>query len=347
MMRCLLRRGAACRAPVAIDSALRFAVFVVTVMLTLEFGFGCKSGSDTNAAAKPPFMSTVATPVPNADDVPPPSKTGSFDGKKAYEQVAKQVGFGPRPAGSPALAQLQQYLESELKSYGCTVEADNFSAETPAGRIAMKNVLVKIPGEKPGIILLGTHYDTKRLPNFVGADDAGSSTGLMLEMARNLCNAAHGRYAVWIAFFDGEEAVNVQWQDPDNTYGSRQMAAKLAASGDLKNVHAFLLADLVGGKNSRFRKDDTSTEWVNELVWGVAAKLGYSDVFLNERSNIGGDDHFSFTRRKIPAVDVIDLDPREVPYWHTPEDALDKISARTLAIVGHVFLESVHALQAR
>ncbi len=125
------------------------------------------------------------------------------------------------------------------------------------------------------------------------------------------------------------------------------MAAKLASSGDLKNVHAFLLADLVGGKNSRFRKDDTSTESLNELVWAVAAKLGYSHIFLNERSNIGGDDHFSFTKRKIPSVDVIDLNTNEVPYWHTPEDNMDKISARTLAIVGHVFLESVKALQAK
>jgi glutaminyl-peptide cyclotransferase len=298
------------------------------------------------AAAKPPFMSAVATP-PSPDDVPPPSKTGGFDGQKAYEQVAKQVSFGPRPAGSAALSRLQEYLESELKSYGCAVDVDNFSADTPAGRVAMKNFLVKIPGERPGIILLGTHYDTKRLPNFVGADDAGSSTGVMLEIARNLCGKPKQRYAVWIAFFDGEEAVNVEWQDPDNTYGSREMAAKLAISGELKNVRAFLLADLVGGKNSRFRKDDTSTAWLNELVWGVARQLGYSAVFLNERSNIGGDDHFSFTKRGIPAVDVIDLDSREVPYWHTAQDNMEQISARTLAIVGHVFLESVKALEAK
>jgi glutaminyl-peptide cyclotransferase len=315
-----------------------------TTLVTLA---GCKSTSnETNAAGKPPFMSTVATPVP-AEDVPPPSKTDGFDGKKAYEQVAKQVSYGPRPAGSPALAQLQQYIEGELKSYGCTVDVDNFSADTPAGRIPMKNFLVKIPGEQPGIILLGTHYDTKRLPSFVGADDGGSSTGLMLEIARNLCRAPHEKYGVWIAFFDGEEAVNVEWQDPDNTYGSREMAAKMAISGDLKNVHAFLLADLVGGKNSRFRKDDTSTPWLNDLVWGVAAKLGYSDIFLDERSNIGGDDHFSFTKRKIPAVDVIDLNPSEVPYWHTAQDDMSQISARKLAVVGHVFLESVKALQAK
>jgi glutaminyl-peptide cyclotransferase len=211
----------------------------------------------------------------------------------------------------------------------------------------MKNILAKIPGEKPGIILLGTHYDTKRLDNFVGADDGGSSTGVMLELARLLCSQ-HGRYNVWIAFFDGEEAVNFDWKDPDNRYGSRQMAARFSMSGDLPRIKAFLLADLVGGRTPHFKRDDTSTEWLNTFVWGVAAKLGYSGIFVEQRGNIGGDDHFSFTQRKVPAVDVIDLDTaNDVPYWHTPQDTLDKISAKTLAIVGHVFLECVKKLQAR
>src|SRR5215831_10788322 len=182
-----------------------------------ELVVGCKSrqtaspnaGTATGAAdpGQPPFMSAVAgNPPAQAGDAPPPEKTAGFDGKRAYEQVAKQVSFGPRPAGSQALMMLQQYLETELKSYGCAVETDAFSADTPAGRLPMKNILVKIPGEKPGIILLGTHYDTKRMENFVGADDAGSSTGVMLEIARVLCAQKQpGKYAVWIAFFDGEE----------------------------------------------------------------------------------------------------------------------------------------------
>src|SRR5260370_6240475 len=104
----------------------------------------------------------------------------------------------------------------------------------------MKNILVKISGEKPGTILLGTHYDTKRLENFVGADDGGSSSAVMLELARLLC-PQHGRYAVWIAFFDGEEAVK-EWSATDSRYGSHQMAAKLSAPGHLSQIKAFLLA---------------------------------------------------------------------------------------------------------
>ncbi len=225
------------------------------LVLMAAVGLGCKSGGTTAApaaTAEKPFMSAVAgNPPAVAEDVPAPEKTDGFDGKRAYEQVVKQVSFGPRPAGSAALGQLQNYMETELKSYGCAVETDAFSADTPAGRLAMKNILVKIPGEKPGIILLGTHYDTKRLENFVGADDGGSSTGVMLEIARVLCGQKQaGKYAVWIAFFDGEEAVNKEWVDPDNRYGSREMAARLANSEDLKKVKAFILADLVGGKQA-------------------------------------------------------------------------------------------------
>jgi glutaminyl-peptide cyclotransferase len=312
--------------------------------------FGCKSSDPSPAKPAPPFMSAVAGNGPTVgpgDEAPSPDKVGGFDGKRAYDQVAKQVSFGPRPAGSPALARLQNYLEAELKSYGCAVDTDSFSADTPAGRLPMKNIVAKIPGEKPGIILLGTHYDTKRLNNFVGADDAGSSTAVMLEISRLLCAQKQpAKYAVWIAFFDGEEAVNLEWHDPDNRYGSRQMSAQMATSGDLRKVKAFILADLVGGRKPHFRRDGESTPWLKDFLWGVAEKLGYENVFEKEPTDFGGDDHYSFTARHVPSVDIMDLDTQnDVPYWHTPQDTLDKISPKTLAIVGHVVLESVKQLQ--
>ena len=311
---------------------------------------GCNSSNEPAPAkpAPPPFMSAVAGPTPVApqDQAPAAETTGGFDGKLAYDQVAKQVSFGPRPPGSPAIAKLQDYLTSELNSYGCAVETDSFSADTPIGRVPMKNLLVKIPGKKPGIILLGTHYDTKKMDNFVGADDAGSSTGVMLELARLLCKAPQDKYSVWIAFFDAEEAFNPQWEDPDHTYGSRQMAAQFAASGDLSKIKAFILADLVGGRTARFQRDRESTKWVVDLVWSVAARLGYSEWFVNEVGGPGGDDHFSFTSRKVPSVDIITiLDSQTTPYWHTPQDTMDKISPKALAVVGHTILESVKELQ--
>ena len=311
---------------------------------------GCKSSSNSQPEQpQPPFMSTVAGSAPlisPADAAPSPDKTDGFDGKLAYDQVAKQVSFGPRPPGSAAISKLQDYLVSELKSYGCQVDTDSFSADTPDGRVPMKNILVKIPGKEQGIILLGTHYDTKKMANFVGADDAGSSTGVMLEIARLLCSQPAQKYAVWIAFFDAEEAFNTEWQDPDNTYGSRQMAAQLAQSGQLPKIKAFILADLVGGKTPHFRREAGSTKWLADLVWATGQKLGYGDVFVADTTTEISDDHFSFTKRNVPSVDIIDLDAaHDVPYWHTPQDTLDKISPKTLAIVGHTILVSVQELQ--
>ena len=170
--------------------------------------------------------------------------------------------------------------------------------------------------------------------------------GVMLELARLALRAeAAGKYAVWIAFFDAEEAFNLEWKDPDHTYGSRQMAARFAASGDLPKIKAFILADLVGGRTPHFKRDGGSTKWLVDLVWGTGAKLGYGEIFLNEPTDIGGDDHFSFTARNVPSVDIIDLDSTDVPYWHTTQDTMDKISAKTLAITGYTILESVQALQ--
>src|SRR6266850_3040780 len=328
-------------------SFCRIILRTAAVLCTLPVGLtGCKANGDESpgAASQPPLLNAVAPALPQtADDAPPPEKTGGFDGKRAFAHVVKQVSFGPRPSGSQALVHLQDYLQSELKSYGCNVETDSFGADTPVGRLPMKNFLVKIPGEKPGVILLGTHYDTLLKDNFVGADDGGSSTAVMLELARVLC-PQHGKYAVWIAFFDGEEAVKV-WSDSDSRYGSHQMAARLSISGDIKKIRAFLLADIVGGSKAQFLRESSSTPALIDLVWNTADKLGYSAIFRNDTTS-AEDDHDSFLKRGIPAVDVIG-DFTNNGYWHTSQDSLDKISSRTLAIVGHVFLESVKQLQSK
>ncbi|HXN96365.1 MAG TPA: M28 family peptidase [Candidatus Acidoferrales bacterium] len=322
---------------------LRTAAFACLI----STGFtGCKAtGNDANGAATQPLPNSPAASAPPqaADEAPPPEKTGGFDGKRGFAHVAKQVSFGPRPSGSQAIVHLQDYLQTELKSYGCNVETDSFGADTPVGRLPMKNILVKIPGEKPGVILLGTHYDTLLMDNFVGADDAGSSTAVMLELARLLC-PQEGKYAVWIAFFDGEEAMK-HWSDTDSRYGSRQMAARFSSGGDIKKIKAFLLADIVGGREAQFLRESSSTPALIDLVWNTAAKLGYSGLFLNN-ATAAQDDHDSFLKRGVPSVDVIG-DFVNNGYWHTPQDSLDKISAKTLAITGHVFLETVKQLQAK
>jgi glutaminyl-peptide cyclotransferase len=303
-------------------------------------GNATASAPSANASAS---ATAPATAPATADDALPASQTGGFDGARAFQEVAKLVSFGPHPSGSDGIRQAQQYIKAELKSNGCAFEEDNFHTPTPIGEMAMENIIAKVPGTGSGIILLLTHYDTKRLDNFVGAEDSGSSTGVMLEMARLLCvPQSKDPNAVWIAFLDGEEAM-VDWTDTDSVYGSRELAARLAISGDLKRVKAVILADMIGQKDLEIPRETGSTRWLTDLVWSTATRLGYGKVFVTRDSPVE-DDHQPFLKRGVPAVDLIDLDGYQA-YWHTPQDTLDKISARNLGIVGHVVLASVAELQ--
>ena len=223
----------------------------------------------------------------------------------------------------------------------------------------MENIVAKIPGTGKGIILLMTHYDTLRLPGFVGADDAGSSTGVMLEIARLLCGAKRKQpNSVWIAFVDGEEDqadfTSVQqaqntWDTNDTLFGSRELAARMDLSGDLKETRAVILADMVGQKDLQLPPEASSTKWLVSLVWGTADRLGYGNVFVPKQVGEITDDHDPFLQRSVPSVDIIELGGympgSSAPYWHTPEDTMDKLSPKSLAISGYVILERVSELQ--
>lgn len=298
---------------------------------------GATAEASSQAAAVQPLPV-----VPTTEQAPPASQTGGFDGEKAYEHVAKLVSFGPRPPASEGMHRQQEYIREQLQGFGCTVAEDDFHAQTPVGTVLMKNIVAKAPGTGQGIIVLLTHYDTAPIKNFVGAEDGGSSTGLMLEMARILCTQK-GPNAVWIAFLDGEEAF-INWNsEDDHTYGSRELAARMALSGELKRIKAVILADMIGQTDLSIVKEGDSTKWLTDLVWKTADRLGYRSVFL-PRETVVSDDHDPFLDRDVPAIDIIDLDGFR-PYWHTPLDTLDKVSPRSLAIVGHVILESVNELQ--
>jgi len=275
-----------------------------------------------------------------------PAKAGNFDGARAFEHVRRLVEIGPRTPDSDGIRRAQAYIIGQLKSYGCQVEEHDFHGSTPLGNLAMKNIVVKLRGTSSGIILYATHYDTVRIPNFVGADDGGSGTGTMLELARLFC-ARKNSLNVWIAFFDGEEAqgnwtdaASVRWNSDssNNTYGSREMAAQMALSGELKRVKAMILADMIGPPNANITRDTNSTAWLTDFIWATAAQLGYQATFVDRNYPVTGDDHFSFIRRGVAGCDLIDF---SVPYWHTPQDTLDKVDPKSLAIVGQVLFATL------
>jgi hypothetical protein len=307
---------------------------------------GSTSSAGTVPVSQPPAQQTDVSPASKTtESAPSASQTGGFDGAKAYEHVAKIVSYGPRPPASEGIRHVQDYIREQLKSYGCTVDEDDFHASTPVGDVAMKNIVAKTPGTGQGIILLLTHYDSlSSVKDFVGAEDSASSDGVMLELARLLCGKKEPN-SVWIAFLDGEEAF-VDWdKDEDHTYGSRELAARMAVSADLKRVKAVILADMIGQYGLAIPREGNSTKWLTDLVWKTAGRLGYGDVFVS-RSETISDDHQPFLSRDLPSVDIIDWDGFQNPkYWHTAQDTLDKVSPRSVAIVGHVILETVNELQ--
>src|SRR6202790_3729508 len=312
-----------------------------SAILFAALSFMCLAACGHSSSTASRAQGTSAPQAATFPPAPAPETSGGFDAARAYKHVEQLVAIGPHPAGSEGIRRAQEYIIGQLKSFGCPVEEQDFHApSTPVGDVAMKNILVKIPSASPNILIFSSHCDTKRLDNFVGANDGGSSTGVLLELARLLC-ARKNAETIWLAFFDGEEDFNVTWNNRDDTYGSRELAASLALSGDLKRVKAMILVDMVGPTNPVYRRESNSTPWLTEILWSTAARLGYGKVFINESSAVE-DDHLAFLNRDVPAADIIDL---EVPYWHTTNDTLDKVDPRTLAITGHVLIASLPELE--
>jgi len=270
------------------------------------------------------------------------ASAASFSGASAFEFTKHAVAFGPRPPGSEANHKLQAYIVAQLKLDGCEIIEDAFTAKTPKGEIAMKNIIAKFPGKSGKAIAITGHFDTKLFPGrkFVGANDGGSSTGLLLELARVLAHQPR-KDDVYLAFFDGEEAIREEWEGEDNLYGSRHLAARWQKDGTLSRLKALINVDMIGDKSLNIKQESQSNRALTKLIWSTAAELGYQAYFVDE-SIAEDDDHKPFLDLRVPAVDVIDVD---YPPWHKDEDTLDKISAQSLEIVGTVVLEVIHRLE--
>ncbi len=266
-----------------------------------------------------------------------------FDGARAFQDLQHLVTFGPRPAGSPALAEARRWIIAQLKDAGAQVEEDSFTASTPAGPIPMTNLIAKFPGAQPKVVMVTGHYDTKLFKNFrfVGANDGASSAALLLELARELRGRKHD-LTYWLVFFDGEEAVR-EWTDTDSVYGSRHLVQKLSSSGELGRIKAMILVDMIGDSHLEIHREAGSTPWLNDLVFNAAHRLGYAKYFLDSPAGVE-DDHVPFVNAGVAAVDLIDFNPED-GYWHTAKDTVAHCSPLSLTIVGRVVLATLADLE--
>lgn len=269
--------------------------------------------------------------------------TPGFDGKRAFEHLRKLVLIGPRPAGSPALAQARMYITGELAAIGVTAREQAFDAATPVGRIRTVNLVATILGDRPERIAIAGHYDTKRFDDFefVGANDGASSAAFLIELARIL-KARKNPLTVELLFLDGEEAV-IEWTGTDHTYGSRHYVDAAERDGSLKRLKALILVDMIGDRDLALRREANSTAWLTTIIWDAARRLGHARHFLDSATPIE-DDHLPFLEAGVPAVDLIDL---EYGAWHTRGDTMDQVAAKSLQVVGDVLLEALPAIEAR
>jgi glutaminyl-peptide cyclotransferase len=278
------------------------------------------------------------------DAGPPPTS----DGDRAMQYVKDIVKFGPRPLGSANHKKVEEYLQSHLK--GDVVENDVFTADTPEGKFPVHNIIAKFPGTKDGIIVVASHYDTNyplRKTSFIGANDGASSSALLLELANQLRGKPREGYSVWLVWDDAEESIKPDSEMPfeqDALYGIKHLAEKWQSDGTLKKIKAFLLEDMIGDADLNVDREGNSTPWLEDVVYEAATRLGYQSHFF-ARTLPMEDDHLPFVRRGVPSADLIDFTyGYNNVFWHTTQDTVDKLSPKSLEIVGSVTLETIRIL---
>ncbi len=283
-----------------------------------------------------------------------PKSTGKVSGAAAYTLTKEFLAAAPkRFNGSPGHLAAENFIQShfapEQKDH--RFEVDSFTASTPAGLQSMHNLIVKFPGKKDGVIVLGDHYETnyplKDIP-FVGANDGACTTALLIEIGEYLRTHPPSGYSIWLVFFDGEEAVQ-SWSAQDSTYGSRHLAARWSQDGTLPRVKSFLNADMIGDKQLDIDLDGNSDKGLLALLQIAAKNTGHANAISKDTTPIE-DDTLPFHTRGVPVLDVIDYDygphTNALPdgYHHTAQDTIDKISPQSLQTSADIFLELIRLI---
>lgn len=297
----------------------RRSILLPTLLLVALLAVGCGEQGDCESGAE--------------GCTAPPDR---FQEARAFADVETMVDFGPRPSGSPANARQARFLAGELERAG----VEDVTIGAPYA-----NVTGVIPGREDGYVVIGAHHDTKGgVPGFVGANDGASGTAVVLELARTLPNPIPGP-GIAIALFDAEEARGNRPFEEDGTRGSRDYVATAEAGGEpragipaLDEIRAMVLFDMVGDCDLQIPRELAS----DPGLYGAFADAAGGAPFEGTAGTIL-DDHVPFLEAGIPAVDFIDFtfggSQPPGPYWHTSEDALDKVCPASLEAVGEAALE--------
>ncbi len=287
----------------------------------------------------PIFVFACSAPTPTPTAVPK-----IFDGKPAYEKyLLAQMNFGPRPAGSPANRATGDYIITQLNELKWKVETQEFVYRN----VPIRNIIGKMAQGRGPIIIIGAHYDTRpradqdpvnRTLPILGANDGASGVAVLLELARVL-DASKLKNEVWLAFFDAEDNGDLSTCDLmpapncDPTPWMWSIGATYVAEHLPSPPDAVIILDMIGDADQNIYYEHNSDKELQQELWRIAARLGYTRQFIPEFKWSISDDHTPFVQRGIRAVDIIDFD---YPSWHTTQDTADKVSAESLERVGRV-----------
>jgi len=268
-----------------------------------------------------------------------------FDGSAAYRYAGAQVAFGPRVPGTPAAKRAGDWIIAEMKKRADTVVVQAFDYKTASGKvIPMRNILARFRPELTERILYLTHWDSrpvsesaateaeKKMP-VPGANDGASGVGMFVALA-DVLKKNKPNVGVDLLFTDGEDYGDFGPPAVDVLVGAEYFAKHLPSPGyqPLFGV----LWDMIGDSDLRIPQEGNSVDHAPEVVqkiWDLAAELGHADVFVNENQGSITDDHIPLLTAGLRVVDIIDIN---YPPHHTPQDTMDKISAKSLGIVGDV-----------
>jgi hypothetical protein len=249
------------------------------------------------------------------------AKVDRFDEDRAWKTLQYQVKLGPRPAGSPELKGLATYIKNRI----------------PRGRLeavpgGLQNVVGEIPGKGKAIVV-AAHYDTKDIPDFVGANDGAGGTAAVMEIARVMRSMKRPKNAppIRFVFFDGEEAT-----DDNDFYGTGVRGSKAYAKQHAKDIRELVLLDFIADKDLAIPREESSDEAMWKRLRAAAKRVGSASAFPDATQGTVLDDHTPFVRRGVPAIDLIDF---TFECWHQTCDDITAVSKASLDLSGEAVLE--------
>ena len=314
------------------------------VLLLLPLIFLCACGNESE-------------PIPDAVQETEKEWTAIIPGEAILERTRRICEIGARPPGSEGIAQVRLEIKAQLAEVGiraADVEDQVFTAKTPMpetdGSLEFVNIIAKIPGKSESGVMLAAHYDSKLLPSidFVGANDAACAVAALIEIAGHLkkqvdASGETPEFTTWFVFFDGEESIKPGWEDApsDNTYGSRHLASKL----DVYPFTAMILLDMIGTENISLAEDTLNSDAGLVGLFQQLSRETFGHNILHRPTPVV-DDHAPF-KGKIPAIDLIEGQFEQTTWWHTAEDTIDRLSARSLGKVVTLVLKGLPEVEKR